>query len=176
MSRKSWLKMVPTENCDILMTFPGTVSSNLSSLSVLRWMPHCGETSAPTLNVFGGQPATQDLKRSLGTIRSHPFTVPVSTDQPCQQCFVRKLQWLVWKWELEAFYQTNFAVRFRWITFIPTISVLNISCCVHILENIWRVTPPTLHSEVCLQVLGITMWKRIIKPFVVSDRKLHVIS
>lgn len=23
MSRKSWLKMVPTENCDILMTFPG---------------------------------------------------------------------------------------------------------------------------------------------------------
>lgn len=26
MSRKSWLKMVPTENCDILMTFPGAVS------------------------------------------------------------------------------------------------------------------------------------------------------
>lgn len=35
MSRKSWLKMVPTENCDILMTFPGTEGSGLSSLFVL---------------------------------------------------------------------------------------------------------------------------------------------
>ncbi|KAF7223418.1 anoctamin-8-like [Nothobranchius furzeri] len=30
-SRKSWLRMVPTENCDILMTFPGTVLSDVSS-------------------------------------------------------------------------------------------------------------------------------------------------
>lgn len=39
MSRKSWLKMVPTENCDILMTFPGTLGSGLSSLLVLWWTP-----------------------------------------------------------------------------------------------------------------------------------------
>lgn len=49
MSRKSWLKMVPTENCDILMTFPGAVSSRLSSLLVCWWNP-------PSLNVFGTQP------------------------------------------------------------------------------------------------------------------------
>ncbi|KAM9719713.1 anoctamin-8-like isoform 3-T3 [Menidia menidia] len=28
MSRKSWLKMVPTENCDILMTFPDTIDDH----------------------------------------------------------------------------------------------------------------------------------------------------
>lgn len=28
MSRKSWLKMVPTENCDILMTFPGALMNS----------------------------------------------------------------------------------------------------------------------------------------------------
>lgn len=30
MSRKSWLKMVPTENCDILMTFPGGLQPHLA--------------------------------------------------------------------------------------------------------------------------------------------------
>lgn len=30
MSRKSWLKMVPTESCDILMTFPGVFGSSSS--------------------------------------------------------------------------------------------------------------------------------------------------
>lgn len=29
MSRKSWLKMVPTENCDIVMTFPGALGRPL---------------------------------------------------------------------------------------------------------------------------------------------------
>lgn len=32
MSRKSWLKMMPTENCDIMMTFPGMEESALSCL------------------------------------------------------------------------------------------------------------------------------------------------
>lgn len=64
MSRKSWLKMVPTENCDILMTFPGTISS-----SVLWWI-------SPSSRVLGGQPATQDLTYSLGTAKCHPFMHP----------------------------------------------------------------------------------------------------
>lgn len=55
MSRKSWLKMVPTENCDILMTFPGAVK-----LQPVLPVRHCRENSASSsLSVFGGQPATQ---------------------------------------------------------------------------------------------------------------------
>lgn len=36
MSRKSWLKMVPTENCDILMTFPGA-PGRASFVKCLWW-------------------------------------------------------------------------------------------------------------------------------------------
>lgn len=36
MSRKSWLKMVPTENCDILMTFPGA-PGRASFIKCLWW-------------------------------------------------------------------------------------------------------------------------------------------
>ena len=61
MSRKSWLKMVPTENCDILMTFPGTISS-----SVLWWVP-------PSSRVLGGPPATQDLTYPPCMATFHPF-------------------------------------------------------------------------------------------------------
>lgn len=80
MSRKSWLKMVPTENCDILMTFSGKVSSSLSSLCVLWWIP-------PSWNACGGQPDTWALMYSLGTIKFHPFVVPLTREQAFLQYF-----------------------------------------------------------------------------------------
>lgn len=80
MSRKSWLKMVPTENCDILMTFPGMSGSDPSSLFVLWWIPSF-------ISAFGGRPASEDLVYSHGTIKFHPFMVPAATDHVFPQCF-----------------------------------------------------------------------------------------
>lgn len=80
MSRKSWLKMVPTENCDILMTFPGMLNSGLSSLFVLWWIPSF-------VSVFGGRPASEDLVYSHGTIKFHPFTIPAARDYVFLRCF-----------------------------------------------------------------------------------------
>ncbi|KAJ3594446.1 hypothetical protein NHX12_003753 [Muraenolepis orangiensis] len=36
MSRKSWLKMVPTDNCDILMTFPGTGAEQMGMHKMVK--------------------------------------------------------------------------------------------------------------------------------------------
>uniref|UniRef100_A0A1A8J2G6 Anoctamin n=2 Tax=Nothobranchius kuhntae TaxID=321403 RepID=A0A1A8J2G6_NOTKU len=45
-SRKSWLKMVPTENCDILMTFPGTTDDH-----TLLWLLNQIRVGIPQVSI-----------------------------------------------------------------------------------------------------------------------------
>ncbi|XP_017286862.1 anoctamin-8 isoform X2 [Kryptolebias marmoratus] len=45
-SRKSWLKMVPTENCDILMTFPGTIDDH-----TLLWLLNQIRVGIPQISI-----------------------------------------------------------------------------------------------------------------------------
>ncbi|MEQ2239745.1 Anoctamin-8 [Ilyodon furcidens] len=45
-SRKSWLKMVPTENCDILMTFPDTIDDH-----TLLWLLNQIRVGIPQVNI-----------------------------------------------------------------------------------------------------------------------------
>uniref|UniRef100_A0A8C5C023 Anoctamin n=1 Tax=Gadus morhua TaxID=8049 RepID=A0A8C5C023_GADMO len=46
MSRKSWLKMVPTDNCDILMTFPDSVDDH-----TLLWLLNQIRVGIPQVNI-----------------------------------------------------------------------------------------------------------------------------
>ncbi|XP_026230983.1 anoctamin-8 isoform X2 [Anabas testudineus] len=46
MSRKSWLKMVPTENCDILMTFPDTIDDH-----TLLWLLNQIRVGIPQVSI-----------------------------------------------------------------------------------------------------------------------------
>ncbi|XP_061588629.1 anoctamin-8 isoform X2 [Cololabis saira] len=46
MSRKSWLKMVPTENCDILMTFPDTIDDH-----TLLWLLNQIRLGIPQISI-----------------------------------------------------------------------------------------------------------------------------
>ncbi|XP_029309461.1 LOW QUALITY PROTEIN: anoctamin-8 [Cottoperca gobio] len=46
MSRKSWLKMVPTENCDILMTFPDTIDDH-----TLLWLLNQVRLGIPQVSI-----------------------------------------------------------------------------------------------------------------------------
>ncbi|KAJ0012142.1 hypothetical protein NQD34_013117 [Periophthalmus magnuspinnatus] len=46
MSRKSWLKMVPTENCDILMTFPDSIDDH-----TLLWLLNQIRVGVPQVNI-----------------------------------------------------------------------------------------------------------------------------
>ncbi|XP_024129144.1 anoctamin-8 isoform X2 [Oryzias melastigma] len=46
MSRKSWLKMVPTENCDILMTFPETIDDH-----TLLWLLNQVRVGIPQVSI-----------------------------------------------------------------------------------------------------------------------------
>ncbi|XP_072297970.1 anoctamin-8 [Eucyclogobius newberryi] len=46
MSRKSWLKMVPTENCDILMTFPDSIDDH-----TLLWLLNQIRLGVPQVNI-----------------------------------------------------------------------------------------------------------------------------
>ncbi|XP_059915599.1 anoctamin-8-like isoform X1 [Gadus macrocephalus] len=46
MSRKSWLKMVPTDNCDILMTFPDSVDDH-----TLLWLLNQIRVGIPQINI-----------------------------------------------------------------------------------------------------------------------------
>ncbi|XP_068995688.1 anoctamin-8 isoform X2 [Embiotoca jacksoni] len=46
MSRKSWLKMVPTENCDILMTFPDTMDDH-----TLLWLLNQVRVGIPQVSI-----------------------------------------------------------------------------------------------------------------------------
>ncbi|XP_022056387.1 anoctamin-8 isoform X3 [Acanthochromis polyacanthus] len=46
MSRKSWLKMVPTENCDILMTFPETIDDH-----TLLWLLNQIRVGIPQVSI-----------------------------------------------------------------------------------------------------------------------------
>ncbi|XP_041848097.1 uncharacterized protein LOC121644300 [Melanotaenia boesemani] len=46
MSRKSWLKMVPTKNCDILMTFPDTIDDH-----TLLWLLNQIRVGIPQVSI-----------------------------------------------------------------------------------------------------------------------------
>uniref|UniRef100_A0A8C2ZS95 Anoctamin n=1 Tax=Cyclopterus lumpus TaxID=8103 RepID=A0A8C2ZS95_CYCLU len=46
MSRKSWMKMVPTENCDILMTFPDTIDDH-----TLLWLLNQIRVGIPQVSI-----------------------------------------------------------------------------------------------------------------------------
>ncbi|KAM7400926.1 hypothetical protein PAMA_005223 [Pampus argenteus] len=46
MSRKSWLKMVPTENCDILMTFPDSIDDH-----TLLWLLNHIRVGIPQVSI-----------------------------------------------------------------------------------------------------------------------------
>ncbi|KAM4605303.1 anoctamin-8 [Polymixia lowei] len=46
MSRKSWMKMVPTDNCDILMTFPDTIDDH-----TLLWLLNQIRVGIPQVNI-----------------------------------------------------------------------------------------------------------------------------
>uniref|UniRef100_H3D0F3 Anoctamin n=1 Tax=Tetraodon nigroviridis TaxID=99883 RepID=H3D0F3_TETNG len=69
MSRKSWLKMVPTENCDILMTFPDTIDDH-----TLLWLLNQMRVGIPQVSI--------QVRQHKHT-RTHAFFITTAFEKAC---------------------------------------------------------------------------------------------